>query len=1080
MKKTTLLVSFILSVCALFAQTRSLQGKVTDEKGAPLGGVSVMLKGAKVGTQTNDAGTFTLNTTAAGTVELVFSYTGYKSITVSTDGKDVSVRLDKDANDLNDIVVVGYQTVRRKDLTGSVSSVGAKQLKDVPMNSAAQALAGRLAGVQITGTEGSPDAAVTIRVRGGGSITQDNSPLYIIDGIQVENGLNAISPQDIETIDVLKDASTTAIYGARGANGVVIITTKSGKNSNGKSVLSYNGFVGINKLARKLKVMNPYEFVTFQYERSRGNATDSTNFANNYGTTWDTLSNYKNAQAVDWQDQMFGRSAFNQTHNISLSGMGGGNVYNLSLTSNTEDAIMSGSRFDRKLASFKFEHTYSPAVKIGFNTRYNNTIVYGAGTSSVGSASTNNLRQAIRYRPLLVPGQNITDFDRSYLDETNGSSLALINPILLNDQSYRKSNTSIINLSGYVTITFTPFLSFKSTLGVDVNTQRKDSFDDSLTNNSRLNGSSLPMAAIATSKTVTLNNSNVFTFSNAKMKGAFHKHNEISWLLGQEIYQTRITGQNTLAKLFQNGISSTKALGNMNLGTFYTDATNYPASYQTDYHSASFFTSVNYSFDKKYLLTATVRADGSTKFGEELSKKWGYFPSASVAWRPLNEKFLEGLGKTFTDLKLRVSYGQSGNNRIADNLFRTLYASSTQYYLAGQQIASYASSTLANPDLKWERTISRNLGIDATVLKGRLQFSIDAYINTTKDLLVNVPIPPTSGYPYQVQNVGSTQNKGLELQVNATPLKTKDFSWTANFNISANKNVVKSLGGRQNYYLKNSGWALSSSPSDYIVRVGDAVGSIWGLQTDGFYQISDFDYNSGTGAYTLKSGVPDNTTLTAIAPKPGVLKFKDLSGPNGKPDGIVNDYDRTVIGVAQPKFLGGLNQQFSYKNFDLSVFVNYQFGNDVYNANKLEFTSAYTGDANMLAVMNNRWRNVDATGKTITDPAGLAELNKNATIWSPSTASNSFTVHSWAIENGSFVRISNITVGYTFADALLKKIKVSKARVYATVNNVALITGYSGYDPEVSVRRGNPETPGVDYSAYPRSRSYIVGINLSL
>lgn len=1080
MKKTISLVSFMLAVCALYAQSHTFKGKVTDEKDAPLAGVSVMLKGTGSGTQTNESGVFTLKTNAQGKAELVFSYTGYKTITVpAEDNKDIKVKLDRESNDLNDIVVVGYQTVRRKDLTGSVSSVSAKQLKDIPINSAAQALAGRLAGVQITGAEGSPDAQVTIRVRGGGSITQDNSPLYIIDGIQVENGLNAISPQDIESIDVLKDASTTAIYGARGANGVVIITTKGGKNTGGKSTISYNGFVGINKLRKELKVMQPYDFVVYQYERSRGNATDSTTFAKNYGTTWDTLSNYKNTPFVDWQDEMFGRSAFTQTHNVSLSGGTSATQYSLSLTSNTENAIMQNSDFDRKLASFKFDHNYNSAVKIGFNTRFNNTVVNGAGTSNPGSSSTNSLRQSVKYRPLNIKGQDLDYYDADYAAETNSNSLSMVNPILLNEQSYRKSTTTIVNLSGYVNLTLAPFLSFKSTLGVDINNVRKDAFDDSLTNNSKLNGGSLPMASIGTVKTVTLNNSNVLTFSNAKLTGGFNKRNDITFLLGQEIYQTRVLTQNMYAKSFQSGIPPKTALGNMNLGTYYVDPNN-PATSELQYHSASFFGSLNYAYDKKYLLTATLRADGSTKFGPEQSKKWGYFPSVSLGWRMLNEKFLQGLTNTFSDLKLRASYGESGNNRIGDYLYLTQFNTGTQYWLNDQLVTGYNNVALSNPNLKWERTISRNIGLDATMLKGRLQFSVDVYKNTTKDLLVAVPIPNTSGYSSQIQNVGSTQNKGIELQVNATPVRSKDFQWTTNFNISYNKNVVKSLGDRQTFYLKNSGWALSSSPADYIVRVGDPVGSIYGQQTDGYYKIEDFDYNAATKAYTLKAGVPNNSSITSVTPRPGVLKFKDISGADGKPDGIVDDKDRTVIGVAQPKFIGGLNQQFSYKSFDLSIFINYQLGNDVYNANKLEFTSGYIPNANLLDIMNKRFRNIDGQGNVVTDPTALAALNKDATLWTPSTQANSFTLHSWAVENGSFARINNITLGYTLPEAFLKRVKLTKARIYATVNNVAVITSYSGYDPEVNVRRTNPETPGVDYSAYPRSRSFIFGINLSL
>jgi hypothetical protein len=322
--------------------------------------------------------------------------------------------------------------------------------------------------------------------------------------------------------------------------------------------------------------------------------------------------------------------------------------------------------------------------------------------------------------------------------------------------------------------------------------------------------------------------------------------------------------------------------------------------------------------------------------------------------------------------------------------------------------------------------------------------------------------------------VGATQNNGYEVQLNAIAVQEKYFTWNINFNLSHNNNKVKSLGTYQNFYLANSGWGFSNTPADYIVRVGDPVGSMWGLTTDGFYTVDQFDYNATTGVYTLKSGVVNNSGVLA-PPQPGSLRFKDLNG-----DSVINDKDKSIIGVAQPKFFGGLNQQFSYKNFDLSVFINYQLGGDVYNANKLEFTTGYTPNANILTIMNGRFRRINDQGQVVTDPTALAKLNANATIWMPSTSSNSFLLHSWAVEDGSFIRINNITLGYSLPASVIKRIKLEKARVYFTANNVYVITNYSGYDPEVSARRGNPVTPGVDYSAYPRSRSFIFGVNLSL
>jgi hypothetical protein len=366
------------------------------------------------------------------------------------------------------------------------------------------------------------------------------------------------------------------------------------------------------------------------------------------------------------------------------------------------------------------------------------------------------------------------------------------------------------------------------------------------------------------------------------------------------------------------------------------------------------------------------------------------------------------------------------------------------------------------------------IGLDVSFLKNKIQLTTDVYKNTTEDLLIAVPVPTSSGYTTQIQNVGSTENRGIEIQITATPIAKKDFTWNATFNISFNKNEITALSTYQDFYLQASGWGVGSTPADFIVKVGEPVGSIRGFITDGYYRIEDFDYNSSNGTYTLKAGQPTNLGVTSLAPYPGRLKFKDLDG-----NGNIDDADRTIIGVAQPDFFGGLNQQFTYKDFDLSIFLNFQGGNDVINANRLEFTNAYTPNSNNLAIMNDRWRNVNEQGQVVTDPAELAKINANAKLWTPSTSSNSFTLHSWAVEDGSFIRLNNITLGYNFPKSIIQKMKVQRLRLYVTGNNLAVFTNYSGYDPEVSTRRSTPVTPGVDYSAYPRSRTFIAGVNLT-
>lgn len=1068
--KKLLFLSFMLSAVALgaWAQGRQVSGVVTsNETKGPVEGATVSVKGTSTSTITDAQGRYSLS--AAENATLIFSHAGFVTIEVAVDGKaTVNATLLPEVKSLDDVVIIGYQAVKRRDLTSSVSSVSARDLKDIPINSAAEALAGRLAGVQITQSEGSPDASAVIRVRGGGSITQDNSPLYVVDGIQVENALSVLAPQDIESIDVLKDASATAIYGARGANGVVIITTKGGRNM--KTRVSYNGLAGIRQLANRLDVMNPYDFVMYQYERTRGSADERQSFQDTYGR-WEDLDLYKYVPMADWQDEMFGRDALMQTHNISLVGGSASTKFNLSVTSNKEDGIMLGSDFDRKLVNFKFDHTVNSKLKAGMAVRYNYTVVNGAGTANAGSSGTNRLRHAIKYRPILMGGQDLLDYDPDYALQTNANGLSLVNPILLNEAEYRRNYSNTANISAYFVYDINRFLSFKSTLGFDISNTRQNAFNDTITSIARQN-SNMPTASIGTTNRRILNNSNVLTFTMNKSGTSFSDRHDLDVLLGQEFFESETKSYDIETRYFPVGITAKAALGNMGLGSPPTGTTQPPPS-STEFTNRIFslFGQINYAFDKKYLLNLTLRGDGSSKFAQ--GNRWGYFPSGSFAWRISQEKFMESLKPTISDLKLRVSYGRAGNNRIGDFLYLTQFVANTYYSVNDQLITAFRPASLANGNLVWETTTARNLGLDVGFLRDRLSMSIDLYKNTTEDLLVSVPVPTSSGYTQQIQNVGKTSNKGIEIQINGAPIVKRNFSWRANFNISFNKNNIESIGQYQDFFLFSSGWGGSNQPSDYLVQPGNPVGTIWGLVTDGYYTIDDFDYNNG--AYTLKAGVPNNSGIIAQAPQPGTLKFRDLTG-----DGVVDDKDRTIIGNTQPKFFGGLNQQFTYKNFDLSVFVNFQVGNDVYNANKLEFTSGYTVNSNLLSTMNDRWRTVDDQGQVVTDPAALAKLNENAKLWAPLRSASSFYVHSWAIEDGSFLRVNNITLGYTLPAKILKKANISNFRVYATVNNLAILTNYSGYDPEVNTRRSTPLTPGVDYSAYPRSRAYIVGLNLSL
>ena len=1065
-----------------FAQTAApffITGKVADSSGAPLAGITINEKGAGNHTVTDTKGTFRLKVSKEKTI-LVFSAVNYTTQEMQASvNEPVKLTLREQTKEIEDVVVIGYATTSRKYLTGAVSSVNASQLKDIPINSAMQALTGRLAGVNITTTEGGPGAAVTIKVRGGGSITQDNTPLYVVDGVQMEDALSNLSPQDIESVDVLKDAASTAIYGARGANGVVIITTKRGKAA--KTVVAYNYFFGINKVAKKFNVMNPKEFIEYNWEKTRNTTSDSVAFVSQYGNSWTGLDSIRNKPFVDWQDLTFGRSAITQTHNASISGGDKNTTLNLSYTNNNEQSVMVNSAFLRNLVSLRLDHTVSNKLKVGVNLSYNEQVINGGGTSASGNVTNNRLRNSVKYRPFLMFSDNPDNAqDQAYFAYTNATGYYLIDPIQFANATYRKNKNVNTAISGYLNYTLNKYLSVRITGGMNKNAGTSNSFDDYITWNAVTNSAGQPIVNLVGSNSVSFNENAVLSFNNAAFKSRFHKDNSINILVGQEIYQLATISQTDQIRYFPVGITSDKAFSQLTLGT---SVPLYPSAIDAKSRIASVFSRIGYGYKNRYLATINMRTDGSSKFAR--GRQWGFFPSASVAWRVSNETFFTK-SNLLSDLKLRMSYGLAGNNRIDDFLFTSLYRSnSTPYGLNNTLQPGYAISSLANPGLKWETILSRNIGVDLTLFSSRVQLTLDAYLNDTRNLLINVPIAANSGFPKQLQNVGNVRNRGLELQLNATALSNKNFKWNLNFNISTNRNEVTKLASGYNSYPATSGWG----PGDeYLVRVGEPVGTIWGYVADGMYTLNDFNYNPANGAYTLKAGVADNTDAVGV-PAPGTKKLKDLTG-----DGFVKPAtDRTIIGNAQPKFIGGLNNQFTYKNFDFSVFVNFVTGNKILNGDKVEFSNAYAGSAsNLTANMNSRWKTIDANGvaqqwaisvagKAVAAgaaPEVLAKLNQNATIWQPIKGGNYLELDSWAVEDGSFLRVNNITLGYNVPVKSLIKSSTTSLRLYCTVNNLAVLTGYSGLDPEVSTKNGNYMTPGLDSSPYPRSRSFIVGANI--
>jgi TonB-linked SusC/RagA family outer membrane protein len=969
---------------------------------------------------------------------------------------------------IDEVVLVGYSKVSKKDVTNAVGSVKAEDMKDMPVNNAAEAIQGRVAGVQISASEGSPGAEVDIKVRGGTSITQSNSPLYIVDGIQMDNALSILSPKEIESIEVLKDAASTSIYGARGANGVVLITTKGGRKSAATSI-NYSGYTGVRKIMNKLPVLSPEEFVMYQYELYyKGDVqSDKDIFDARYGTYDQLADKYGSIKKRDWQKELFGKEAFNFTHNINITGGSDKSAFSLTLNHVEEDGIMLNSGFRRSMANFKYDYDVSKKVKVGFNTRYSRSLISGAGTSASGSQGTNRLRNAVRYQPF-EGGSNvpIDDFDPNYATNTN-----LVNPLLLNDNEVRNNSTNDLLLNAYFNYNITKDLTFRSVIGYVQKDNAVDQFWGTITSDARANNNQ-PIVQLTRSQTRRITNTNTLNYTK---KFGNHK---IDLLLGEESVQTDGESSNTYVKWLPGSILPNEAFANIQSAIppsgMIQDAPR-TAALPPD-RLVSFFGRANYIYDNKYIATLSIRTDGTNVFAPQ--NRWGTFPALSLAWKLKQENFLKDK-EWLEELKLRFGYGLAGNNRIPAFLYDTFFTTSTDYgYTFGSGVTPGATTgnTLKNPNVKWEATVSKNIGIDFGFFNGRLYGSVDGYITDTKDLLILAKIPQTSGYEYQYQNSGKTQNKGLEFTLGGIILNKEKFSWKADFNISANRNVIKSLGSNasasNSYYLAASGWV--NSLYDFIVKVGNPIGTYYGYVTEGRYEISDFDYNASTHAYTLKSGIPNNSAV-ALGSKPvqpGDLKLRDING-----DGQITADDQTDLGSSQPKFFGGFNQTFRYKNWDMSLFFNFSVGNKVYNANKIEFSTQFQyRDNNMSAEVADRWKWFGADGIKVTDPTELAALNANTTMWTP--PSGNYILHSYAIEDGSFLRLNNLTIGYTLPKGALESAFIKNLRIYATVNNVFTITGYSGYDPEASTRR-NPLTPGVDYAAYPRSRFILTGVDIT-
>lgn len=1040
---------------------QEVTGVVKDEKGELLPGVSVQLIGSTTGTSTTIDGTFKIVVKNSATAVLRVSFVGMETQDVPVKGqKNLTVILKSSSVQMEEFVAIGYGVQRKRDVTGSVASVKADALASVPVSSAIEAISGKLAGVQITTTEGSPDAEMKIRVRGGGSITGDNTPLYIVDNFPVEN-INDIATSDIESLDVLKDASSTAIYGARGANGVIIVTTKKGKSGTVK--VNYNAFYGVKSIAKKLDVLSPYDYAQWQYEYAllKDDASSYTDYFGNF----QDQDLYKDVAGNNWQDQIYGRIGSTFSHNIGITGGSEKLTYAFSYSHFKDKAIMWGSDFKRDNFSINLNHKPLSSITLNYAFRYSDTKINGGGANEQNEVSSadSRLKHTVIYTPIplgLSGGSDDTD------EETFGD---LTNPYLAiadNDRIQRRVN---YNASTSASWEIYKNLTLKSEVGLDV----YNNDDSRFYGRSTYYVKNVPASANQGLPAVILTNSDRERFRNTNtifydFKDLLSDKHSLNVLLGQEmLHMTSKQLTNTvhgLPKLF----SSDQAFKLTSQGI----ANSVDNFYSPDDNLASFFGRVNYTFLGRYIFAGTFRADGSSKFSKD--NQWGYFPSAAVAWRITSEDFMKWSEGWLNDLKLRFSYGTAGNNNIPSGLINQVYTSTNTEWISGTGNFWAPSKTMANPDLKWETTYTRNLGLDFSLFKNRISGSVEAYLNNTKDLLIAFPVAGT-GYDIQYRNMGETQNKGIELTLSVNAIDKKDYGLSFNFNIGFNRNEIKSLG-MMNSFGAESQWASTDIGVDYWIASGGQVGQMYGYKSAGRYEVSDFaSYDAAAKKWILKDGVVDCSSIVGGTLRPGMMKLQDVSK-----DGKLTVDDRTIIGNANPKNTGGFTINGRVKGFDLSAVFNWSIGNDVYNANKIEFTSTskypYRNMTNEMS-SGSRWTNIDADGNLVNDATKLTEMNASTTMWSPYTGR--FVFSDWAVEDGSFLRLSTLTLGYSLPSNWLKKMKISSLRVYTTAYNVFCLTNYSGFDPEVSTRRRTALTPGVDYSAYPKSRQLVFGVNLS-
>ncbi len=1077
---------------------KKVTGTVLDEQGQPMIGVTVRLRDGKAGATTDLDGKFSIEVPQNSV--LVFSYIGYQEYTLTVGNQNnYIINMESENAALDEVVVIGYQTIKRKDLTGSVASVRGEDVATMPVANVAQALQGKLPGVNVTTQDGRPDATVSIRVRGGGSISQSNDPLILVDGITVKS-LDDIPSDQVESIDVLKDASSTAIYGARGANGVILVTTKGAKE--GKVSVSYNGYVKFNTPTKYLDTLDPYDYLSFVWGNAaalgdayRVSFEKLYGLGDNAGSNTGGIESYRNVSNQDIQKDVYNSSV---SHNHDLTITGGNDKTRMLFSANymDEEGMKINSYARRASFNFKINQKITKNLDVSFDARYSDRRTMGDEKTTNGSGSI--LSSSYRFRPIAT-SDILGDLDamregnmemygrQSTWDRYSPAArIGDYEPLYIKQ---RLRGTASLNWRIIDGLTYHTDLSYNRTW-------EEDKIWGGAIYNNYMNdatGEKLYAGSVEWAKRgswgLRWTNTMSYDFN------FLPEEHRLNLLLGHEVTDSGGDEIEIDANHFPANFTKDNAFAMINQYDKTAGTSNFFSGVDMPERILSFFGRVNYTLLDRYLFTFTFRADGSSKFSPE--HRWGYFPAAAIGWRISEEPFMESTRDWLDNLKLRFSYGSVGNDGIDANLWSQMWTSETdmrwQYALNNQYSSSYdySATEMANRDLKWETTITRNIGVDFSFFNSRLWGSVDLYWNTTKDLLMLTSIPGITGFTATYDNIGQTSNKGIEISLSGEIYKDKDWNITAGMNINFNKGNVDELADNVTG-LYSSSWCGSSSfpGNDYILKEGSPVGIVRGYIYDGFYTTDDFNYVNGQ--YVLKEGVADlgsfiNPVHGVDRPEgqnayPGLPKYRDMND-----DKVIDELDVCEIGDMNPVHTGGFNINATWKNFDLGLYFNWSYGNDVYNVNKIasmycaKESGAYE---NKLAFMKDAYKIydiVDGQLVHLTTPEQLNAANVNAKY--PLPYSENGVTSTLAIEDGSYLRLNTLTLGYSLPQNLLRKVGISKLRIYGTVYNVFTITGYSGLDPEVSANTSNNNatypTVGLDWGTYPRARSFVVGLNLT-